>query len=42
MARLWLLQAKAKAESASANTKAPWQMAWPLSMSARTGIDTRA
>ena len=27
---LWLLQAKAKVESARVNTKPPWQMRWPL------------
>ena len=27
---LWLLQAKAKAESASGKMKPPWQMPWPL------------
>jgi hypothetical protein len=35
---LYELQAKAKAESASVAMKPPWQMAWPLSMSARTRI----
>src|ERR1700682_3136400 len=33
-----LLQAHANAVSATANTKAPWVMSWPLTMSARTVI----
>jgi hypothetical protein len=41
-ARLYELQAKANAESASANTSPPWQMECPLTMSSRTRIDIRA
>src|SRR5882757_7578262 len=33
---LWLLQAKAKAESASAKMKPPWAMRWPLTISGLT------
>src|SRR6266404_2287758 len=36
------LQANAKALSASAKTIPPWQTPWPLSMSARTVMTTRA
>ncbi len=36
------LQAKAKALSASAKTRPPWQMPWPLTMSERTRIVTIA
>ena len=36
------LQANAKAESASVVMKPPWQMSWPLSMSSRTVISSRA
>ena len=33
---LWLLQAKAKVESASVKIRPPWQMSCPLSMASRT------
>src|ERR1700677_4610580 len=36
--KLWLLQAKAKAESASAKMKPPWAMRWPLTMCGWTVI----
>ena len=42
VASLCELQAKAKALSARANTRPPWQTPWPLTMSARTRITTRA
>ena len=35
---LWLLQAKANAESASAKMKPPWAMRWPLTMCGSTVI----
>src|SRR5438132_4438118 len=40
--RLALLQANANALSASVKMKPPWQIAWPLSMSARTVIVSSA
>src|SRR5215469_56717 len=39
---LAVLQAKANALSASAKTRAPWHAPWPLTMSARTFMSTRA
>ena len=39
---LWVLQAKAKVESASVKMKPPWAMRWPLTISGRTVIDSVA
>ena len=39
---LWVLQAKAKAESASVKMKPPWAMRWPLTISGRTVIESVA
>ena len=39
---LWLLQAKAKVESASVKMKPPWQILWPLRCSSRTVMRSTA
>ena len=38
VAKLRLLQAKAKVESASVKISPPWQILWPLSMGSRTAM----
>src|SRR3954468_12185812 len=39
---LWVLQAKAKVESASVKMKPPWAIRWPLTISGLTVIDSVA
>src|SRR5882757_10480776 len=39
---LWVLQAKAKAESASVKMKPPWAIRWPLTICGCTSIDMTA